>query len=454
MTINKRKRDWPQIVYKYWIKPIIKLPESIISEARALNDLWNNMVEGLPRFDPLPQDKKQRKEEQKKRKQFYREAQVKRRHLIKESSCYWANKETLLDRFETALRSKYRPRFHKFDPNKLCFVHRFTGGGIEAKRIFSSNSRRVSLEIHGHKRGTIKVMIAGVIIPFQIVFHRPFPNGAILKRLEILKRSIQKPVWSVCFTLEIPPERFVKPPTRGGEGALEVGYRKLNGSVRVGVLMDCDNTEEIFLPDSKKFSFVGSVKFLEELQSRLDKTPKDNLKMRSKLRKEINGHCGRLIRRRRHFYYNLANRLCADYSVLTLKKIELKKLAETARKENSYALRHSGHARKWACLSELVRILKTKATQFGIEIIEACQYTTVTCHQCMAEVSLPDEKRAEMVWTCPMCNSTWDQDHNAAENMLLVSEKSQIEGGLEQNKDLRKFITKKSLEELDIKEVL
>lgn len=503
-----RKRDWPQKVWRFWIKPdeswLKMIPDTMREEAFQMNRLWNQLTETMNNVE-IPTDKAEKIA-------FYKEKQATWNQLEKESTCYWCNSESVLSRFETTIRSKKRPTFHAFDGN-WTFVHRFTGGGRPIENLFSEKKLRVAIRPLGQdaydplasqrenrrkSQTEIIVNIAGEALIFKTILHRQFPLGSFLKRVEIVRKyAAGQEKWHICFTIEFPMANMAKKENRT-VASLELGYRKINGRIRFGVLDAGSEPQELFLPGNRDFAFLESIKYIEQLQTRSDnlleeikpmvksllENISENNESAQKLLKnwhmarqkrikhifsllrdtgtsdeklipikqyfqrsrrfqqEINGNTRRLINRRNWYYSNFIKKMVEEYEFITVKHLELKKFAEESPSSKEYALKKSGHARQWAGLSEFVRILKYKAQENKTEIIWASPYTTITCHKCGKDTAVEDRSHKDYV--CLNCGESWDQDHNAAANMMKISK---IQGDFVQSQGLRKFLTRTEINE-------
>lgn len=119
-------------------------------------------------------------------------------------------------------------------------------------------------------------------------------------------------------------------------------------------------------------------------------------------------------RRRRWFYENEAKRLCLAYGTIVLQDdLNLKRLKETD-PGCSLALRQAGKYRGWVAVGEFRAILKQAAAKFSTTVLWA-PTRSYDCAEC-GKQSKPANPEDRLV-TCPQ-GHRWDQDHNAARNML------------------------------------
>lgn len=119
-------------------------------------------------------------------------------------------------------------------------------------------------------------------------------------------------------------------------------------------------------------------------------------------------------RRRRWFYENEAKRLCLAYGTIVLQDdLDLKHLKESD-PGSSLALQQAGKYRQWVAVGEFRAQLKQAMAKFGTRLLWA-PTRSYECAECgkQTEPTNPEDRLA----TCPQ-GHRWDQDHNAARNML------------------------------------
>lgn len=126
--------------------------------------------------------------------------------------------------------------------------------------------------------------------------------------------------------------------------------------------------------------------------------------------REINRLGERLIRRRRHFYRNLAHELCKQYAAIAVEEIDWSALA---RQTEDPVLRNAAKYRVLVAPGEFRETLRSVAESHGTRLIESDPaYTTVRCWHCGNEV----EASPALVLECANGHQ-WDQDENAARNL-------------------------------------
>lgn len=119
---------------------------------------------------------------------------------------------------------------------------------------------------------------------------------------------------------------------------------------------------------------------------------------------------------RKDIYLQWSKWLVETYNVIVLEDFDLRKVSRHAAPEGeddfARAVRHN---RKVAAVSELRRAIVERAVPEAIVRLPAMD-TTITCNPCGHVEDFDRQK--ELVHTCPNCGKTWDQDRNAAKNLL------------------------------------
>jgi hypothetical protein len=309
-----------------------------------------------------------------------------------------------------------------------------------------------------------------VQVEFHTQIHRPIPEG-FLKRAVITRHKKGFNIeWRLSLVIEIDEANDTTKKERRmiGQGmvAIDVGYRMIDGKLRIAVLYGDYGQEEIYLPDK----LLRSMEYVKELQQTRDSMfetikkqlyevlpadlPQDlktnwekarqgriiqimdylkeiehffgeNLeRWRRKdirLMNEMAGLRHRVQRYRKWFYTNTAYDLCNRYSLIGIERLDLKGMA---RKENLSGEPNPliGKARengRLASVGELLKTIKDVTSKRGCELNQMeTPYSTIKCHICGAIVVTKQPK--ELKWKCDNCGNVWDQDTNAAINLYEV----------------------------------
>jgi len=119
---------------------------------------------------------------------------------------------------------------------------------------------------------------------------------------------------------------------------------------------------------------------------------------------------------RKNMYREFASRVAQRYATIVIEDLDLRdfhrlpNVEEGGSKEED-ALRTYV---RWACLHELINSLKHRC-QVVLRVNP--EFTTMRCHACgIVDTAWTDH--AGLMHTCPSCQARWDQDRNAARNIL------------------------------------
>ena len=254
---RKRKRDWPQLVYKFAIVPD-EIPEQLWAQAKQMQRLWN-MLAIEHEYVRMSINKSTPEEERVERWQmFEREAAA----LNAESGLNWES--DVLDKFTKACVAAAKqpgrgwPRTRKMT---VSIPHRFTGGGAAVAILSSPRATRVRFNdpvsfAHDGKHSQCRRVIDGFFgldnearLHFRATVHRSIPATSIVKSVRLVGRQSVAFgwEWSLSVTVEEPPsEPRIE---TGKQCAIDVGWRKRGDALRIGYLVDTDGaSEELLLP--------------------------------------------------------------------------------------------------------------------------------------------------------------------------------------------------------------
>lgn len=132
----------------------------------------------------------------------------------------------------------------------------------------------------------------------------------------------------------------------------------------------------------------------------------------------------KVLRRRREEYRVLAAQLARHYSTLVLEVFDLRAMARRAPVEAPGENPHARWQRHVVALSEL-RAALCNAFRRGHGTLTTpwpddvdCRNSTRECSQCHHVASFHAADSAARDTPCPSCGAQWDQDQNAAQNLL------------------------------------
>jgi transposase len=505
-----RKRNHPDYeiqCFRYAITPIGELPQAVWDAARAKQALWNRLValreETMPNY--LPQRETMSREE---KKTFWSEFTEAARALTASSKVYWADASDVLDRFLTAHQRGFKtdagaPKA-RHGLQRIRLVHRFTGGGWDIRQITSPRAGRFAFQCLPNARhyeynvraarnarlANARFQVGEKSVPLRVNVHRALPREGLVKTAALcgeFNRLARQWTWHIVITVETPPQN--KPPRSPRRAGLDLGWRKFDGYIRIGYVVDDDENEiELRLPLDfstkqarhqgypcthaelaelessialdleavkarlRELGVVpasltqmrqgGLKKFLRELEQREGELLPQEFRALEVLREwrhtderkqvRYNRSAARFLERRRWLYRNLADWLTRTYGVIAWEgDLSVKQMAEqkidTSEPEGR-ALKAGMTYRQIAAIGELREYLRHAASKNNARLFDAkTAHSTTTCGVCGEQA----EASAALFLQCPNGHE-FDQDANAASNLL-----SQIPADVEAETDFR-----------------
>lgn len=310
---------------------------------------------------------------------------------------------------------------------------------------------------------------------WTMLMHRPLPKGGRIKRALVHRRKRgPREVWAVDITVELPDGWTQGRCGNGGAVAVDIGWRSLGDDIRVGAWVGEDGAAgEVFLDAS----CISALRKAEDLRRQRDRNQDrmtehllswlaEHRETLPEWLREATRHAhqwrspsrwSRLARewrerrfdgdvegyesleawryhehhlwawesgqgrkshlRRREQYRVAADRLASQYSVLALEQFDLRQVARKAPTEAPAENQTARSNRQLSAPSELREALRNAFQRRGGTVIELpAQDTTRTCHEC-GHVDRWDAA-AHIAHACSSCGVVWDQDENAARNLL------------------------------------
>jgi transposase len=132
-------------------------------------------------------------------------------------------------------------------------------------------------------------------------------------------------------------------------------------------------------------------------------------------------HLGdKVMRRREDFYRCRAKEIAEAYGLIVLDKMDLRQLALLEKGDGQPTTLHKNvrHARVVAAVSVLREWIVKQAAKTGAQINIMTVASSTTCHAC----GTPVKSGPDLIRTCFACGANWDQDENAAINLLRAIE--------------------------------
>lgn len=304
------------------------------------------------------------------------------------------------------------------------------------------------------------------VVPFA--FDRPLPEGARIKWCHLVRRRVAGNYdWQVQFVVSA-AEGFDARHCGPGTVGIDLGYRRREHGLRVAYWIGDDGREGELLIPERQLARVQKCRDLQEIRSKSFDAML--LRLRGWLRgralpdwiveRTANCHVWKIPGRiaslaiawregrfegdsdmfveleawrkddkhlwewqehqRRRFnrwrqdaYRKFSAELRSSYGIARIEKLNLSQLARRPAAEDEPIDGAARHHRMTAGLSVLVRAID----ESGMEVEKLpAKDTTRRCHEC-GRVNRFDEP-AKLLQTCAECGASWDQDRNAAANLL------------------------------------
>ena len=404
----------------------------------------------------------------------------------KQCGVYWGTYlciEDAVERAGRATRLDQDPRFRPWLGEGLLAVQ--IQGGMSPEKLCSGTDTRVRLVGEGKRRHLwLRVGSDGrapVWAAWPIVYHRPLPPGASIKWVRVTARRVASHTkWNVHFILEAEPEVFALLSPTKGTVAIDVGWRKLEDGLRVAAWVDdTGQNGELRLPRRildrwKKTEELASIRernFNAALASLIDERrgngeawPKwlhdatqhahawrspaklaslalrwrenrfeedealfsavEQWRKQDKHLYEWEANQRQAVLRERRECYRLFARHLAEYRTVVVEKMDLRAFAVRPGKDEEQVFGARLYRFK-AGLSGLVGACRDAVARAGGSLREVDPAgSTQTCSVC-GKLEQFDAAR-EIEHVCSHCAAVWDQDVNAARNLLARAAQLQI----------------------------
>ncbi len=334
---------------------------------------------------------------------------------------------------------------------------------IRGKRKYAQRQPKLRFRINSDDKGK------PIFVEFPMIMHRPLPQNACIKQANVIVTNRDR---KLCYVLQLTvniPEPVASPCTNGV--GIDLGWRLMDsGDIRVAYGYDQKGTKiDLRLPKSITSLFQKA----ESIRAIRDKEFEDHRKIMIPLiqgvtfpninttniglsksfrrfhslylgwkanrqdgdqiafdaletwhRKDRHleqyevGCRKRAMNYRREEYRKFAKQMTSTYGYLALENWNISKVAlrpeiEDGTREQS----EPQHQRVMACVSMLRQILINTAKREGVSIISVpAAYTTLECAACH-KINTWDTSK-NVCQTCENCDTVWDQDENAARNLL------------------------------------
>jgi hypothetical protein len=351
-------------------------------------------------------------------------------------------------------------------------------GGATVARCVSTGTHtffQIDARVDGEKWQRARMRVGSdqnrqpVWLDIPIVYHRDIPSAALIKSVSMTRRSGR---WQLNVTVNIP-----KPELSAGPRAVavDIGWRLLPEGVRVGYWQDAAGAHsQVLVP----MADVDALVKVRELRSKCDllrdeflpalcawldgeEELSDEWKQRTRAlaqwrssdrlaefgrwwgdhrlpgdeeifeaacvwRKQYlhlarfwRGLENRVRLRIREQYRIFASEIAGKYDTLYIEKFDLRKVVRRPAPESTDVMTASSTYRQMVSPSVFRAALVNASTREGVNVVKLeAAYTTCGCHVC-GHVDEWDQA-ADVMHRCGGCNALWDQDQNAAINLLAA----------------------------------
>lgn len=373
-------------------------------------------------------------------------------------------------------------RFRRFDGSGRI-VNQIQGG-VSVAGLFDSERSQVSMRpasaaawpkprLHPHAH----ILTAAIYtrerqprhVSWPLILDRPFPDGAVIKEVHITRRrrGPRRDDWSVSFSLAVPEPEM----THDGQACgIDIGWRRRNDGIRVATIVNQAGEREFVTCPER---IVSGFRHVDDLKAQRDQRVNDIVKTLRQLPwaqaptvlrdaavpirtlprvsarllvrlvalwcempwerptldrlrdvlardladwRESAGLSLRLTRARRDHYRCEAKRIADRYGLIGLEKLSI---ATMSAAEDNPTPEPSRFYRRVAAPGDFIAALRWAAKKAGARVHEHGGKSTWICAECGAEHAPADP--AALIVTCPHCSAAWDQDVNAARNLLAAA---------------------------------
>ncbi|HEV2160690.1 MAG TPA: zinc ribbon domain-containing protein [Stellaceae bacterium] len=312
-------------------------------------------------------------------------------------------------------------------------------------------------------------------VTWPMILDRPIPSDARIQEVVVTRRDVERRErWYVSFLCRVPEQPISNGATETGQACgIDVGWRRMSDGVRVATIVgddgsvsyvtlperiidglryadditsDIDNRVNARVAHLKVMTWTGMPTELSDLlrpmllaASRVTAgmlgrlistwrgmTPQwqpgeladalRDVQFITARRRERAGLLLRLSRARRDYFRKELVAVMKRYRLIGIEQISI---AALARRENNPTPKPSRWYRRAAAPGEFLNLLRHVAVKTGARVHVHSDKSTWVCAHCGNE-HVPREP-AELIVRCSKCGSVWDQDINAARNILAAT---------------------------------
>jgi len=446
------------------------LPEAVYAVARKMQDVWNTIAQH--NADAYVAWKVGKKEDEKPGKDFYKANDEWATQYVKDAALPDELGTKILDRLHATFKRMKTgggaPKPH-YRMETFSLHHRYTGGGMAISKLGGLRAERFRVVLPesnvymtnaraARRARTVPASfrVGSTSVNLALNMHRSLPANGFIKSVALCGKKPSRTLeWEFYIVLSVEIE---KPQRKTGARtiAIDVGWRKLEDSLRVAFTYDGSTHRQLTLPLKFVSKGLGKVSLdrlsniknvrdtlLEGTKRKLvgmgitlpaqarngalirllrDPEQPENVRIFLESWKKDNDYYLRLERlvenklmsHRDHIYKNFAHEIAQHYDKVHIEKIDLKSMWAVEATRDDPALKAAAERRKLAACGYLLSYIKQAVAKAGGEISEIpAEHTTDVCAVCGADFY----SEGELVGRCSNGHQR-DQDLNAAENLF------------------------------------
>jgi len=413
---------------------------------------------------------------------------------VNASQLYWCNKEDVLNSYDAARRKAMKLgvdlRFHRWTGRGKVFVR--YQNGLPVQDVFGSDTRlqiapvpqeawdsssrsarRKLSKTVARLRVTSDSNRRPVWIELPMVMHRPLPPGGKIRSAAVVRERVGRRFRYKLVVIATIPERDIKAKPPAGAIAIDIGWRAVEGGLRVAYWADDGGNHGTLVLEQAILDRFATLRNLDSIRDKNFEEAKTALKewlsgravpgwlgeetaslaawrsqgrltglvyrwrenrfegdgdivqtLESWLIKENHLYDweanlrDKVRRRRREEYRKFAAWVARNYGRVIMEDFDLRRVVRKPLPEDGTG---GSQPRDWhrtiAAVSELRLAVESACRREGVAVTRAeAPYTTQRCHACGHTEKW--DAAAQIFHTCPSCGAVYDQDYNAARVML------------------------------------
>lgn len=339
------------------------------------------------------------------------------------SGLYWGSYNRVLDSYERgrSLAMKTGRRMRRSDDERTdgCLAIQIqrtkSGLGAAPAELFDGSFSGLQIAQSSVKQRLMQFRVdaEGHMLTIPVFWHRELPADCRVKTAQLTWNDggARGRVWKLCLTISRPKQTIIHPHPDDAVG-IDIGWRLRDGALRVAYWSGTDGHEGELALSTEMMEHMD---WVEQTRSEIDvgEYGRDEIaKRRAQLRER--GGRRKDIGQRREQYRLFARELAMRYGVIGIENVHI---AQLARRGDAEAHEGSRSQRVRAACHILLEELKHQAAKHGCRLLTLGGASTMLCAEC--GTSNDPQRPENLIWRCTGCEATWDQDRNAARNLML-----------------------------------